>query len=65
MAGIDVLIVYGKTCTVRSSNTLTEQVIFTTPEEEFKASWDYSSHHSSTINKYSEQVQFIHEQLSS
>ena len=26
---------------------LTEQLLFTTPKEELKASWDYSSHHSS------------------
>jgi len=42
-----------------------EQLLYTTPEEELKASWDYSSHYYSTIIKYPEQVQFIHEQLSS
>jgi len=39
----------------RSSDTLTEQLLFTTPEEELKASWDYSSHHSSTIIHNSDQ----------
>ena len=39
---------------LRSSDTLMEQLLFTTPEEELKASWDYSNHHSSTIIHHSD-----------